>query len=83
MLNASLCCDKSNVRQTSQMNMNTVEAECWCTLMVHAVLSEVSEELLFSFLSGSKPAESLSELCLLISLGGTKLPPLLAFSTSL
>lgn len=41
-------------------------------------VSEVPGELLFCFLSGSKSAESLSELCLLISLASTKLPPLFA-----
>lgn len=41
-------------------------------------VSEVPGELLFSFPSRSKSAESLSELCLLISLASTKLSPLFA-----
>lgn len=75
------------IYRTCQINfLNEYEyGRGWLLAHTHgkAVLLDVPKELLFSFLSGSKSAESLSELCLLISLASTKLSPLLACSTSL
>lgn len=56
----------------------------WFLAQAHGeAVSEVPGELLFSFLSGSKSAESLSELCLLISLMSTKLFPFLLLHLTL